>query len=105
MKFKLSALAPRSYTHAVINTGPNGIRQRFLLNFEAGVVYDSEDFESQYPVFIRDILKHQRREDAVSKQRIAQGRELYGQELKIEDCGCSARSARMFYPLFEEVTE
>lgn len=105
MKFKLSELAPRSYTHAVINQGSNGIRQRFLLNFEKGEVYDTEDYSSQYPVFTRDIFKHLRREDAVSKERIAQGRKIYEQDLKIEDCGCSARSARMFYPLFVEVTE
>lgn len=105
MKFKLSQLAPRSYTHAVISQGTNGIRQRFLLNFEQGVVYDTADFEAQYPVFTRDLLEHQRREDAVSKQRIADARQIYGQRLKVEDCGCSARSARMFYPLFEEVLE
>lgn len=103
MKFKLSPLAPSSYTHAVITSGSNGIRQRFLLNFEADTIYDTADFESQYPVFARDILLHQKREDAVSKTRIAEGRALYDQELKVEDCGCSARSARMFYPLFVEV--
>ncbi|BBI90331.1 hypothetical protein H1N69_gp59 [Lactococcus phage phiQ1] len=103
MKFKLSPLAPSSYTHAVITQGINGIRQRFLLNFDSDTVYDTADFESQYPIFTRDILKHQRREDAVSKTRIAEARTIYGQDLKVEDCGCSARSARMFYPLFMEV--
>lgn len=105
MKFKLSPLAPRSYTHAVINQTSSGVRQRFLLNFDQDTVYDTEDYVTQYPVFIRDILKHQRREDAVSKERIATGRKLYDQELKVEDCGCSARSARMYYPLFVEVPE
>ena len=50
MKFKLSPLAPSSYTHAVITQGTNGIRQRFLLNFDSDTVYDTADFESQYPV-------------------------------------------------------
>lgn len=91
-------------TKAIITTNPaTGLRTRDLVTFAQGVEYDTNDYINKYPMFVDGLLELKLMENSVTKTQIAQAREIYGQKLQVKDCGCSAKSANMLFPMFEEI--
>lgn len=104
MKFELSELAPSKLTRAFVAEDSKGRRVQKALSFDAGVVYDTKDFEEEFPQFAEGVLDVRQKKDGQTPRQVAEYRAIYGDTLKVNKCGvCGGTKATVLFPVFKEI--
>lgn len=105
MKFELTENTPQIITRSLVGINKkSGLRERVNKVFTKGEVYDTADFEEQFPEFAKSVLDIKQQIANANNTTVSELRAIYGDKLTVNRCSaCGGAKATVLFPIFKEI--